>query len=176
MNAKTLQMMREAFLGRVCSIFTKPMNRSFDEVRWREHFVVRVQDINSDGIWGTHPYNNTVNFFRLDHIVFLQEEIELDPTNPVHRQMMEEYEKKSGKKIVSDVSPHLAPVVETPKPVQDLLPILDEKEEPQVIDEQPTAPDVNATFVNIDILESLANETKRIHDMVQSSPKSPFSR
>jgi hypothetical protein len=107
-TSRTLQRLKECFEGKVCSIFTTPINRSFDEVRSREHFVVRIQEIGNDGIWGTHPYNNTISFFGMDGVLFLCEEVELDPNNPEHKAMIEEFEKKSGKKIVSDVSPHLA--------------------------------------------------------------------
>lgn len=143
MNSKTLQNLQHRFLGKVCSVFTKPINRPFDEVHWREHFCIRVEEITPDGIWGTHPYNGTVSFFFLSEVIFIQEEIELDPTNPEHAKMIKEFEERTGEKIVSDVSPHLAPVVEP------------EDEEPTT-EEEPTA------FVDIEALKELASMSKRL--------------
>jgi hypothetical protein len=123
MNVKprTLEKMQH-FVGKVCSIFTGPLNRNFDETRAREHFVVRVEEIDCDGLWGTHPYNHTVSFFLMDAIKLITEEIVLDPSNPEHAKMIQEFQEKTGKPVVSDVSPHLAPVVgvqkaEPPEPL-----------------------------------------------------------
>lgn len=159
MNAKTLQLMRERFNNKVCTIFTKPINRTFTDATWREHFAIRVLDVGPDGVWGQHPYNGTMSFFRLEEIVFIQEEIELDPNNPDHVKMIREYEKQSGKKILSDVSPHLAPTL--PEPPANPLAVI----EAPVKEEEPEG--VDATFVNIDVLEKLAAGTKRTNDLIK---------
>ena len=102
------------FVGRICTVFTGPINRDFDEVRSREHFVVKVREIDIDGLWGTHPYNDTVSFFPLSEIKLITEETVLDPNNPEHARMIQQYQDKTGETIVSDVSPHLAPTVSPP--------------------------------------------------------------
>lgn len=112
MSPRTLVLLEKNFLGKVCSIFTGPINREFDEVRSREHFVVRVREINGDGIVGEHPYNGTVSWFAMSHVKLITEEVVLDPNNPEHARMIREYQEKTGETIMSDVSPHLAPVVE----------------------------------------------------------------
>ena len=57
MNGRTLEKM-QYFVGKVCSIVTSSMNRAFDEQVNREHFVIMVEELTADGIWGTHPYND----------------------------------------------------------------------------------------------------------------------
>ena len=97
MNTKTIQNL-QYFVGKVCSIVSTSMNRSFDETISREHFVIRVQTLNSDGVWGTHPYNNElVSFFALPHIISIHQEVELDLNNPEHQGMIKEYEEKTAK-------------------------------------------------------------------------------
>lgn len=150
MNSKTLQNM-QYFVDKVCTIVTTSMNRSFDEQIAREHFAVRIREITSDGIWGTHPYNDEmVSFFAIAHLISIHEEVELDPNNPEHAQMIEDYEKKTGKKIDSDIQ-------EPPKKADtvSVLPILNE------MPSMPEDTNGDATFVDIESLERLAEDTKR---------------
>lgn len=150
MNTKTISKMKTNFENKVCTIFTKQVCKSFVDHVWREHYAVRVTEISSDGIWAEHPYNGTVSFFNLEHVIFIQEEIELDPSNPIHSEMIKEYEKQTGKKIISDVSPHLAPKIE------------DDVEETKV-EEKNTESDINpdSVFVDIESLTKLAESTKK---------------
>lgn len=139
--------MQNYFHGKVCSIVTASMNRAFDEQISREHFVIRVQDINADGIWGTHPYNNdVVSFFSMAHIISIHEEFELDPSNPEHAEMIKEYEAKTGEKIQPDIQ----------APKQEPLAVIEApKETPPPEDEG------GLTFVDIHSLEKLAEHSKR---------------
>jgi hypothetical protein len=138
------------------------MNRSFDEQISREHFVVRVQHIDVDGIWGTHPYNEEmVSFYSMSHVISIHEEIELNPNNPEHAALIKQYEQRTGQKAQSDLR-------KAPEP---------EKKQGGCggncscgTKEKPPAPppveetDGNATFVDIDHLEQLAEHTKRTFD------------
>jgi hypothetical protein len=148
MNAKTLTKL-QYFVDKVCSVFTGPINRSFDEVRAREHFVVRVREIDIDGLWGMHPYNHTVSFFPLDAIKLITEEVVLDPNNPDHARMIKEYQEKTGETIVSDISPHLAPQIPAPDNLVNI--------ETQKPVSEPTEP----AFVNIKHLDRLAKDTSQ---------------
>lgn len=141
------------FVGKVCSIFTGPLCRSFDEARAREHFVVRVEEIDTDGLWGTHPYNGTVSYFPQESIKLITEEIVLDPSNPEHAQMIKEYQEKTGKTVLSDVSPHLAPAIEPKRetPVEE-PPFEEQVQEP--------------AFVDIKHLSSLARNVRRSHESI----------
>lgn len=148
-KAKTIDRL-QYFVGRVCSVFTSPTCRQFDELRSREHYVVLVEEIGSDGLWGKHPYRKTMSFFPIESIVFIQEEQELNPNDPEHREMIETYEKQTGKKILSDISPKIAPQIK--------------KQEPQE--------EVPVTFVDADQLDRLIKQTKMSyvhHDLIKES-------
>jgi len=142
MKPRTLERMQH-FTGKVCSIISASMNRSFDEQISREHFVVYVQEITVDGVWGTHPYNeDLMSFFAMEHIISIHQEIELNPENPEHAKMLKEYEDRTGAKATPDIKG-------TPKETPP-----DSQEEP----------DGGVTFVDIDSLEELAENTKRTFD------------
>ena len=156
MNANTIKNMQQNYLGKVCSIISTSMNRSFDERISREHFVVRVGEITVDGIWGTHPYNEEmVSFYAMDHIISIHQEVELDPSNPEHLEMIKEYEKKTGQKLKPDVGK-----VYKQKENSELLPILDSAPIPEV--QEVTEGD--ATFIDIENLERLAENSRRAFD------------
>ena len=164
MNSKTLQNL-SYFTGRVCSVFTHSIPREFDELRSREHFVIRVLDVSPDGVWGEHPYNGMKSFFFANHIQFIQEEVELDPDNPEHKAMIEEYEERTGQKIKSDLK---TPVATEDAPKKMELNVLDAQEVPY---ESPPDDEGDSVFVDIDSLSTLADETKkRWEDFNQQRP------
>ena len=144
MLGKTLERLQK-LVGRVCSIVSVAMNRSFSEDIAREHFVIRIQEINSDGIWGHHPYNpDLVSFFAFPHVVSIHEEVELDPSNPAHRKMIEEYEERTGKSAQSDLRGAPKPEELKTEPSQDVQ--------------------EGSVFVDIEGLERLAAQTKKTFD------------
>jgi hypothetical protein len=152
MRPKTIEHLQH-FVSRVCSIVTTSMNRSFDEKISREHFVVLVEEINPDGIWGSHPYNkDLLSFFVLEHVISIHQEEVLDPTNPEHAAMMKDFEQRTGRKAQGDL---VKPRKETS------LNVLTEKPIPA-----PGAGD--ATFVDIDSLDQLAEETRRSFEQYNS--------
>jgi len=157
MRPKTIEHLQH-FVGKVCSIVTASMNRAFDEKISREHFVVIVEEITQDGIWGTHPYNrDLVSFFVLNQVISIHQEEVLDPTNTEHAKMIEEFEKKTGKKIKGDFAREAKK-----EPSKDLLPVLKEK---------PQAPPVgDASFIDIDSLDRLAEETRKAFDVKSGKP------
>jgi hypothetical protein len=136
------------------------MNRSFDERISREHFVVRVREVNIDGIWGTHPYNDDmVSFFSTAHIISIHQEVELDPSNPEHAEMIADYEKKTGQKVKPDVGK--IPEKKADKKSAELMPIIETSPVSKVDEDLSTG---DATFVDIASLERLAESTKRSFD------------
>lgn len=146
------------FVGKICTIFTNPVNRNFDEKMSREHFVIRVGEITADSIWGIRMDENGAVWFSTDQVVGIQEEQELDPNNPEHKKMIEEFEKRSGKKMKSDIGSFGQPP-EPPKSVE--LPIMGQQKSPP-----PKQEDGDTTFVDINSLEELAKKTKRSYDMM----------
>lgn len=144
------------FVGKVCSIMTTSINRQFEEKVSREHFVVYVQEIDRDGLWGTHPYNHDmVSYFNIDHIVSIHQEIELDPNNPEHMEMIKEYEKRSGKKLKPDMG-KLEKKGEVSHTFKSPLPVI---EKPAFDVDTSKAGD--AMFVDIASLERLAEMSQR---------------
>lgn len=141
MRPRTLERL-QYFVGKVCSVVSSSMNRAFDEQIAREHFVVRVHEINDDGIWGSHPYNpDLVSFFSMPSVISIHEEVELDHNNPEHKAMIDDYEKRTGKKLDSDLQGK-------PK-------------------EEPPEPEIQqgGMFVDIQQLENLAEQTKQAFDV-----------
>lgn len=167
MNPKTIQKL-QYFVGKICTIMTDSVNRSFDERTARRHFVVIVQSIDSDGLWGHVPDNQElVFFFRLDHVISIHEEYELNPNNPEDAAIIEEFEKRTGNKIKSDLEPIVKEKKHQPK--EDLLPVVDVSKEP--------VGKGDATFVDIASLERLAMSTKRSFAMDEAFvANQPFKR
>ena len=157
MKPRTLEHL-QYFVGKVCSIVATSMNRAFDEKISREHFVVNIQQIDSDGVWGVHPYNpELVSFFSLEHVISIHQEEVIDPTNPEHIKMIKEFEEKTGKKIQSDLN---QPVVDLPpEPKKSLLNIIESDPDPLFDASANQAGD--STFVDIESLQRLAEETQR---------------
>jgi len=154
MTSKTIQNLQH-FVGKICSIISTSMNRAFDESISREHFVIRVESITQDGIWGTHPYNeNLLSFFAIQHIISIHQEVELDPLNPEHEKAIKEYESKTGKKLEGDLNNKQNEKVNKNKElpiIQEGTPTSDEN-----LDQEG-----DATFVDIRNLEMLAEKSRR---------------
>jgi len=146
MNSKTIEHL-QYFIGKVCSVFTPQVNRSFDELHAREHFVVRVQEITVDGIWGVHPHSGMMTFFSMSHVLLITEEVELDPRNPEHAQMIKEYEEKTGGKAESDIASF-------------------QKKKPPVLQKEE-----QVAFVDINYLEKLASQTKNQYNQMDKFKK-----
>lgn len=147
MTPRTIERL-QYFVGKVCSIIVTEMNRDFGEKIAREHFVVRVREINVDGIWGLHPYNpSLVSYFALPHIISIHEETELHPENPEHAQMIQDYEERTGEKLKGDLIGERPKEAETPPASSD------------------------GVFIDIESLERLAQQTKHTIDAYDKSRK-----
>jgi len=158
MKPKTLEKLNERYVGKACTIFTTPVNRHFNEQQAREHFVIEIEEINLDGVWGFHPFYGNSSFYPWSHIVGIYEEIVLDPNNPDHLKLIEEFQKKTGKEVLSDVSPHLTPPMSNTVSIQSVEtpssdPILEEPDDGKI------------TFVDIQKLARLAKKTKKDYEM-----------
>jgi hypothetical protein len=90
MKPKTIDEM-QFFVGKVCTIFIPPTNRQFDEDTARQHYVIRIKQITSDGIWGENLFTHTLAFFAMEHVISIQQELELDPKNPEHVKIIEKH-------------------------------------------------------------------------------------
>lgn len=154
MKSTTVQQFQH-FVGKICSIITTAMNRSFSEQVAREHFVVRVESISPDGIWGSHPYNpQLVSFFAMPHVISIHQELELNPEIPEHAELIKQLE-KTGSDTSGDLK---VKSPEMPKP-KSILPVIQQPKQLPVPDESETG---NATFVDIKSLELLAEKSRRV--------------
>jgi hypothetical protein len=62
------------FVGKACSIFTTPINRTFTEKQLIDHFVCFVEAVDDKGVLGRHPVSGGKNFYGIAHIVAIIEE------------------------------------------------------------------------------------------------------
>jgi hypothetical protein len=166
MKPKSIEHM-QYFVGKICTIFTQPVNRNFNEQMAREHFVIRIGEISQDSVWGIRLDEKAAVWFRTDQIIGIQEEMELDPNNPEHKKMIEEFEKRSGKKMKSDISSFgVPPEPEKKKSVE--LPIMGQEKSPP-----PKQEDGDTTFVDISAIEKLAKQTKQSYNMMDMNNLKP---
>ncbi len=82
------------FKGKVCSIFTVPIQRKMKNTEEEfQYFVGVVEDITSHGIFITQISTGLKSYFSLNNIVGICEEEVLDPKNP------------NDSKIIKEISP-----------------------------------------------------------------------
>lgn len=99
-NSKTIEHC-QIFVGKVCTIFLPPINRNFTENQNIDHFALRVIEVNVDGVWGSNA-NNMVSFFPWDHIMLIQQELELDPNNPEDAKILNNFNKPAPQPPVEE--------------------------------------------------------------------------
>lgn len=97
MKTSSIKFLQQHFKEKVCTIITYNINRNFTEEILRDHYVVFVEEINEDGVFGYHPYYNTRSYYPLSSIISIHEEI------VVSKKEAEKLEEIAGKKMPSDV-------------------------------------------------------------------------
>jgi hypothetical protein len=102
----------EYFVGKVCTVFTTPINRNFKEENpntypkpMYQYFMGRVLVVEHNGILieqviSENPNKKLRAYFRMEQIVGLAEEEELDMSNPADAAVINEI--KSGNKQAID--------------------------------------------------------------------------
>ena len=164
MKSTTIQKLQQRFIGKVCSVVSTAMNRDFDENICREHFVIKVTDIDQDGIWGEHPYNQEmVSFFSIEHLISIHEEQVIDPNNPKHKEMLEEAKEKFGETPKGDLrdSPD--------KKAPSKLPVFDQ-------DAEAYKKDHDSMFVDIDMLSAIAEKSRETFDAEDKFKEGMFGK
>jgi hypothetical protein len=103
---KTKQL--EYFLGKVCTIFTIPINRDFKAENPTtypqpvfHYFVGKVIEIDEKGVFLQQWNNNKKlkSYFFIEHIVGISEEEVLDPTRPDDAKVIQDFKKINEKAI-----------------------------------------------------------------------------
>lgn len=108
MKARTYDQLQH-FVGKVCTVFTGPINRGFEERQAIDYFVGVVEGIDETGILTYHPITKCKNYFFLHGVLGISEEQTLDPDNPEHAQMIEEFRKKKTREDQEPMPPPLHP-------------------------------------------------------------------
>lgn len=159
LTPRTLEKLK-FYIGKTVTIMTAPTNRrTFTEQQSREYYTTIVQEIGKDGVWGVHPQFGNVAFYAMSAIQSIHEEVALDPNNPEHAKLLQEYYDETGKVPVSDVSPHKTPelpIIQREKPAAEPTPAAGEEEVP---------------FVDINNLAQLARQTKKNYDNYEKVQK-----
>ena len=83
-NSDTLQY----FVGKICTIFTAPINREFNERQNVDYFVGRVDGFDDKGILMSHVVSNCKNFYFFQNVISIAEEQLVDSDDPI----LKEYE------------------------------------------------------------------------------------
>ena len=147
------------FIGKICTVFTQPVNRTFKEEISRQHFVIRVGEITEDSVWGCRLDEKSAVWFPMSEVISIQQEQELDPSNPEHQEMIKQFEERSGKKLKSDINFNLPTKEVAPKSFD--LPIMGQKKSEPI---DPSQGD--STFVDIEALESLARKSRKGYKII----------
>lgn len=97
------------FLGKVCTVFTTPINRNYKEENPNtypkplyQYFMGRILSVDSYGIMveqvmAENPSKKLRTWYKLDQVVALAEEEELDASNPTDAAVINEI--KNGNKV-----------------------------------------------------------------------------
>ena len=142
-NSDTIQY----FVGKICTIFTSPINRQFDERQNLDYFVGRVDGFDDKGILMSHVVSNCKNFYFFQNVISIAEEQLVDSDDPI----LKEYE--SIKEQKKNQSQQQQPQQQQPQPKQ-----------PQPQQQQPAQyheEEVNdSPFVDITAISDLAKKAK----------------
>lgn len=102
MKQSTLKKLSENFLGKICTILTKPVAKhNFSDPQFADFFTGVIDSIDEDGIFTTHTLTGCKNFYIFDKIVGILEEQVLDDKNPDHQKIISDMIKSKEKQTNS---------------------------------------------------------------------------
>lgn len=91
------------FKGKVCSIFTVPIQRKMKNHEEEfQYFVGVLEDITSNGIFITQISTGLKSYFSLNSVVAICEEEVLDPKDPIDSEIIKEISPEIQDKTVID--------------------------------------------------------------------------
>jgi len=96
------------FVGRLCTILTKPVSFQFaDAIQHSQFFTGKIEEINKDGIWLRHVHSKTVAFYTFPIIGIVEEQV-ISENDPRAEQLKAEFAKKEKAKQDAEKakSPH----------------------------------------------------------------------
>lgn len=135
------------YLNKIVTVHTGGLNRQYGEKERIDYFVGRLISGDRDGFTIAHPMTGARSYFSHKGVVGIAEEIELDPANPEHADMIRKYQENKTKQAAKVVAPPAPPP-------------------PQQEDLHQTEID-NSPFVDVAAIQELA---KRAKSTFKSSP------
>jgi hypothetical protein len=105
----------KSFKGKVCTIFTTPINHPFTADQMREYFVGKVESVNQDGILIRHHVTGGRTFISMSKLTGVAEEQTLDPADPRDREIIERLRKKEAPAVVEPPPIPLPPGLTVPQ-------------------------------------------------------------
>ena len=141
------------FVGKICTIFTSPINREFTERQNVDYFVGRVDGFDDKGILMSHVISNCKNYYFFQNVISIAEEQLVDSDDPI----VKEYESIKEQKKAQNTQPQQPqPQPQQPQP------------QPQQPQQQPTQyheEEVNdSPFVDIAAISDLAKKAKESYE------------
>ena len=135
------------FVGKICTIFTVPINREFNERQNVDYFVGRVDGFDDKGILMSHVISNCKNYYFFNNVISIAEEQTVDSDDPV----VKEYEsiKEQNKNQPQAPSQQMKPTA--PPQMKPTAPPQPEYHEEEVN---------NSPFVDIAAISDLAKKAK----------------
>jgi len=104
-NSDTLQY----FVGKICTIFTAPINREFNERQNVDYFVGRVDGFDDKGILMSHVISNCKNYYFFNNVISIAEEQMVDSDDPVVKDYESIKEQKKNQNPPSKKQPQPQP-------------------------------------------------------------------
>jgi len=89
------------FIGKVCTVFTSPINRNYKEEQLHNYFLGVVESVDSEGISLGQLTGNLKTFLFFPHIVGIAEEEVLNPDDPQDAETIGKL-KEAAKKQIKD--------------------------------------------------------------------------
>ncbi|MCK9459686.1 MAG: hypothetical protein M0R80_08610 [Proteobacteria bacterium] len=105
----------EYFVGKICSVFTTPLNRDFklegpnSLEQLLHYFLGTIDSVDDQGILLSQRNGRKAYVFK-SHLVAIAEEEVLDPDNPEDAKIIREMKPLSGKKLPQSLVPTEIPV------------------------------------------------------------------
>jgi len=148
------------FVGKICTIFTSPINREFTERQNVDYFVGRVDGFDDKGILMSHVISNCKNYYFFQNVISIAEEQLVDSDDPI----VKEYESIKEQKKAQNTQPQQPqqPQPQQPQPQQP------QPQQPQPQQPQPAQyheEEVNdSPFVDIAAISDLAKKAKESYE------------
>lgn len=103
MKILTIKKLQSNFLGKICTILTKPTAKpDFSDHQFADFFTGVIDEIDDDGIFTTHTLTGCKNFYKMSEIVGIIEEQVLDESDPRHQKIITEMKEKKEKQDNQD--------------------------------------------------------------------------